>query len=418
MLPLAFMLKRYLFFLLPLLLGYKLACGQTHTLNNYITTGLKNSPLLKDYHYQLQSNQVDSLQVYAAYKPQVKVNANAITAPVGQNFGYEEAITDGGNYTGVVSVTQNLFNRKARNVQLENIRLIKQSLAAQQRVGEQDLKRLITAQYLTTYAGFRQMQFSQQVLAILEKEKPALRKLVQNGVYLQTDFLNLQLNINSQAIAYRQAAMQYTYDLYALRILCGIVDTATVILAAPDLQVQSILASSLTPTLQKFRTDSLQLAINRSQIDLNYRYKFAAYADAGVMAIRPQSIARHLGASIGVTLSVPVYDGGQRQLEYQKLTIAEQSRETYRNFYLRQYRMQQWQLQEQLAATDKLLQEMQQQLDSQQNLLNMYKLEIAAGLVRFTDFILVVTNFAQMQNNLVQTEINRFRLINEFNTLK
>jgi len=410
--------KWYLLFLMPLLLCRQVACGQTHDLTYYIVSGLENSPLLQDYNYQQQSNLIDSLKVYAAYRPQVSVNANAMEAPVARNFGYEEAITDGGNYTGTASVTQNLFNKKTRTAQLENIRLLNQSLAAQQKIEAQDLKRIITAQYITTYADFRQMQFSRQVLNILQKEQPALRKLVQNGIYLQTDFLNLNINIKTQAITYRQAKMQYQFDLNGLRILCGIVDTGMVTLTEPEILVQNLLTASLTPTLEKFRIDSLQLSMNRNLIDLNCRYRVSAFADAGVMATTPQSIPQHLGASIGLSFSVPLYDGGQRRLEYQKLTIAEHSRQTYRNFYLRQYRMQKLQLREQLAATDQLIQDIEEQLTSQQKLLDMYRVEIGAGLVRFTDFILVITSLAEMQNNLVQAEVGRFQVVNEFNNLK
>ncbi|WP_242917175.1 TolC family protein [Pontibacter liquoris] len=410
--------NRYVFFFFALLLCCNLAFGQIHTLNFYVNAGLENSPLLQDYRYQQQANLIDSLKVYASFKPQVSANANAMETPTGRNFGYDEAITDGGNYTGIVSVTQNLLNKRARAAELQNIRLLNQSLAAQQKIEVQDLKRIITAQYITTYAGFRQMQFSRQVLDILQKEEPALRKLVQNGVYLQTDYLNLLINIKAQAIALRQSRTQYRFDLNGLRILCGLTDTGQVTLEEPEIPVQNLLQASRTPTLQKFTIDSLQLALSRTQVDLNYRYKFSAFADAGVMATTPQSIPRHLGSSVGLSFSVPLYDGGQRQLAYQKLSIAEQSRIKYRDFYLRQYHMQQRQLQEQLAATDTLLQDIREQLESQQKLLAMYRIELAAGLVRFTDFILVITSYAQTQNNLVQAEISRYQVLNEFNHLK
>ena len=412
------MLKRYLLLVLPLLLSCNLACGQTHDLTYYITAGLQNSPLLQDYHYQQQANLIDSLKVYAGFKPQVSANANAMEAPRGQNYGFDEAITDGGNYTGVVSVTQSLLNKKVRTVQLQNIWLLNQSLAAQRKIEAQDLKRTITAQYITTYAGFRQMQFSRQVLDILEKEEPALRKLVQNGVYLQTDYHNLLINIKAQAIALQQARIQFQFDLNGLRILCGITDTGLVTLAEPEIPVQELLQAGLTPTMQKFKVDSLQLALSKTQADLNYRYKFSAFADAGVMATTPQSIARHLGSSFGLSFSVPIYDGGQRQLVYQKISIAEQSREKYRDFYLRQYQVQQRQLQEQLASTNTLLRDIREQLKSQQKLLEMYRLELAAGLVRFTDYMLVIIGYAETQNSLVQAEVTRFQVLNEFNNLK
>ncbi|WP_347159152.1 TolC family protein [Pontibacter chitinilyticus] len=411
--------KRYLLLFLPLLLlCFRAACGQTHDLDYYLTAGLQHSPLLLDYQNQQRSNLIDSLQVYASYKPQLSASATATEAPLGRHFGYDEAITDGGNYTGVVSITKDLLYGRNRAVQLQNLRLLNQSLAAQRQMEVQDLKRTITAQYITTYADFRQMQFNRQVLDILQDEQPALQKLVQNGVYLQTDYLNLNINIKAQAIAYRQASIQYQFDLNGLRILCGIVDTAAVTLAPPALQVQNLVSVDLTPTLQKYRLDSLQLAVNKRLIDLNYRYKLSAFADAGVMATTPQSMPQHLGTSFGLNFSVPLYDGGQRRLEYQKLSIAEQTRAQYRDFYLRQYRMQQQQLLQQLAATSQLLQDIQEQLASQQKLLDMYKVEIAAGLVRFTDFILVITAYAETQNNLVQAEIGRFQIVNEYNNLK
>ncbi|MCJ8164623.1 TolC family protein [Pontibacter sp. E15-1] len=384
----------------------------------YLEQGLQNSPLLQDYAYQQQSNLIDSLKVYATYGPQVSGSASAMEAPTTRHFGYDEAVSNGGDYSGVVSVSKELFPRKLRNARLLNIELLNLSLAAQRRLDAQDLRRVITAQYITTYADLRQMQFSQQVLDILRQEQPALRKLVENGVYLQTDYLNLSINLNAQTIAHRQARIQYQFDLNGLRILCGIEDTATVELAPPDIPVQALVAASLTPTLRKFALDSLQLSLNRTQIDLNYRYSLAAFADAGVMATTPQGVPRHLGSSVGLRFSVPLYDGGQRQLEYQKIAIAELSRQRYRDFYLRQYRMQRRQLQAQLTATDQLLEDMHAQLDSQKKLLEMYRIELSAGLVRFTDYIVLITGYAEMQNTLVQAEISRFQILNEFNYLK
>jgi outer membrane protein TolC len=410
------MARQHCFILLPLLLCCNLACGQTQNLAYFVNTGLQNSPLLQDYNYQQQSNLIDSLKVYASYRPQVNATASAMEAPTSQHFGYDEAVTNGGDYSGVVRVSQDLFNRRARTIQLENIRLLNLSLAAQRRLEAQDLTRLITAQYITTYADYRQMRFSEQVLGILQEFEPTLRKLVQNGVYLQTDYLNLNINLKAQAIAYRKASTQYRFDLNGLRILCGIVDTGVLELQAPEIAVQGLLTD--TPTLLKYKVDSLQLALTRKQIDLKYRYKLSAYADAGIMATTPRGMPQHLGASAGLSFSLPLYDGGQRQLEYQKIAIALQSREKYRDFYLNQYRMFRRQLNEQLLATNQLIREIQEQLESQQKLLNMYRLELAAGLVRFTDFILVITSYAEMQNNLVQAEINRFQIVNEYNNLK
>ena len=83
---------------LALVLGFILfqeVPAQTHSLDYYLGQGLKNSPLLKDYANQVQSGRIDSLLVLGGYKPQVGITSQVLIAPVGNHFGYDEAITNG-----------------------------------------------------------------------------------------------------------------------------------------------------------------------------------------------------------------------------------------------------------------------------------------------------------------------------------
>lgn len=67
-------------------------------LDRYLETALKNSPLLRDISNEQLSNRYDSLLVRATFRPQITQNTRMIYAPVARNWGYNEAITDGGNY--------------------------------------------------------------------------------------------------------------------------------------------------------------------------------------------------------------------------------------------------------------------------------------------------------------------------------
>jgi outer membrane protein TolC len=115
---------------------------------------------------------------------------------------------------------------------------------------------------------------------------------------------------------------------------------------------------------------------------------------------------------------MPIYDGKQRIQEYKKIEIAENTRVLNREFYSSQYWQQYRQLQEQLHLTDDLLVEINAQIDQYNKLIEMYKIEIEKGLVRFTDFLSAINNYTNAQNNLAVARMNRMQIINQLNYLK
>ena len=102
--------------------------SQSHSLDYYITSGLNNSPLLKDYYNQLQAASYDSILARSVLRTQVNLNSQAMYAPAYKDFGYDSAITNGGNYSALINVTQPLFNGKLRNSQYQTIQITNQTL--------------------------------------------------------------------------------------------------------------------------------------------------------------------------------------------------------------------------------------------------------------------------------------------------
>ncbi|MEI7801316.1 MAG: TolC family protein [Bacteroidota bacterium] len=409
----------FLFFIILLFIGSSsLLHAQTKNLDFYISTGIQNSPLLKDYTNQILSNQLDSSLIKAGLKPQVNLTSQAMYAPYYKYFGYDTTISNGGNYTGLVGVTQSLLIKNIKAKQFENINLQNQSLTVNSKITESDLKKTITTQYLTAYSDFSQVQFNQTVLQQLKDEQTVVKQLVESGIYLQTDYLNISVSIKSQHVAIHQAALQFRNDLNTLNLLCGIVDTATVSLSAPSVSLKNNFDINNSPAMMQFRIDSLKNTNDKFLIDLNYKPKLEAFADAGFMAIRPQFIQRNFGASVGLNFSVPIYDGGQRKLQNDKILLEESTRQNYQSFYTTQYQQQLNQLKQELKMTDDLIVQIKNQLTEQLNLIDLYKTEIEKGLVRFSDYILTVNSYKDTQNNLTQTEMSRLQIINEMNYLK
>src|SRR6478735_8725199 len=141
------MLKFLLFFFLIVFAVPVIA--QEKNLDYYISAGIQNSPLLKDYNNQQQSNQVDSLRIRASLKPQVNGISNNSYAPVISGWGYDNAITNGANISGLITVTKTILSKTNLNTQFESINLQNKALDISGKITEQDFKKAITSQYIT-----------------------------------------------------------------------------------------------------------------------------------------------------------------------------------------------------------------------------------------------------------------------------
>jgi outer membrane protein TolC len=390
----------------------------TQTLDSYIQSALKSSPLLYDYNNQVLAGRLDSLLLIATFKPQVTQVSQAMYAPAGTGWGYDEAITNGGNYSAVVHVSQSLFNKKQINGQLQTIAILSQSLKINEKITVIDLKKSITAQYLTVYADYSQHEFSQSVLSQLSNELKTVKVLVDKGVYLMTDYMNLQVLISAQKIAITQSFIQLKNDLAVLNYICGVPDQPEINLVKPEISLQNDFNPESSPLFEQFRIDSLKNNNSKLLIDLNYRPKINVFADAGFNSIAPENVPNNLGTSFGVNFSIPIYDGKQRKMQYDKISLAENTRIFYKRYYTSQYKNQFNQLTNQLKLTENLIDEIKNQLAEQERLIDLYRIELDNGLVRFLDFLAVLNNYNATKNTFLITGMNRLQIINQLNYLK
>ncbi|MBC7439327.1 MAG: TolC family protein, partial [Flavobacterium sp.] len=149
----------------------------------------KNSPLLKDLSNQIKSNDIDSLLNKANYKPQISGNLNANYAPILNGYGYDSAITNGQSVSGLVGINQKIIGKGIINSQAESYQLLKEALVLNKKIASKDLSKLIIAQYITASGSAEQIGYNQKMAALLKDEAIILKKLTQNSIYKQTDYL-------------------------------------------------------------------------------------------------------------------------------------------------------------------------------------------------------------------------------------
>lgn len=389
--------------------------AQTHDLNYYLQQGESNSPLLKDYQNQIKTGALDSQLVRAANRPQVLANGQVMIVPNINGYEYDPAITNGGNYAAVLSVSQPIFNRKILEAQYRKVELQDQSISNTAHISRLDLEKSITSQYINAYAGYQQLLSNREVYDLLRAQQDILKKLVQSGIYKQTDYLNFQVSLQSQEIALSQLQMQYRSDIATLNYLCGIQDTSFTLLQTPDISGGDFITKSNSVFFRGFTIDSLKIINNKALIDARYKPAINWFADAGMQSSQPNTIYHHFGTDFGLNLSIPIYDGKQRKIEYQQLKIAEDTRNNYASFFDHQYDQQRAMLFQQLAESENLVRQIEEKLNTAQMLINMDKKLLNTGNVPVTDYIIAINNYLTIKNNLNQADINRLHIINQLN---
>lgn len=384
-------------------------------LSFYIENALSNSPLLRDYKNQVQSSQYDSLLIRASYRPQLTGTTYNSYAPVIKGVGYDEAITNGANFSTLIGVNKQLSNKKLLNAQFQNIQIQKQLINNTSAISEQDLIKMVIAQYITAYGDLQQLNFNREINSLLSKEETILKKLTEKNVYRQVDYLAFLVTLQQQGLLIKQLSIQYQDDFATLNYLSGNTDTAFVILDDPGINLKPLPGITESVFFKKFELDSLKLNGDKALIDAAYQPVINLFADGGYNSSLAYNAYKNLGTSFGISARIPIYDGKQKKMQYSKLSIAEKTRANYKDFFARQYNQQIAQQMQQLAATEELIAAINNQVRYADALMRADEKLLQAGELRIADYVLAINNYLNTKNQLTQNTINRLQIINQVN---
>jgi len=406
---------KFFFSIILCTLACSVALAQTYTLDHYLETAKNNSPLLKDLRNQIASNQVDSLRLLAGYRTQVNINSGGLYAPIIDGYGYSEAITNNHTLNALLSANQAIISKKNINAQIQAITLQSLSVGNATKISEQDLKKAITAQYITAYGDLQQFKFNQEVIDLLTKEEELLKKLTRANVYHQSDYLTFLVTLKQQQLQLLQSRLLYKNDYTTLNYLAGIADTSMVELQEPAIQKTMLPDPAISIFFRQYKLDSLKLVNSRQLVDFSYKPKASIVADGGYNSDFMGQAYKNFGLSAGFTFTVPIYDGGQRKMQYRKLFLQEETRENYKAFFDIQYRQQIAQIKQQIGENDNLLNQIDEQIKFTESLIKVDTQLLQTGDVKIADLILAINNYLTIKNLRTTTTINRLQLINQLN---
>lgn len=405
-----FLLVPFLFFLYPVLLF-----AQKKDINYFIEKSLQNDPRIYELGNQVLLNNLDSQLIVARNKWQVTGSGNAYYAPIINGYGYDVAITNGQQLSALVALNKQIYNKRNLSLQFEGLRLQNDSLVNSAAISKQDIKKMIITQYITTYGSQLQLDFNNELIQLLTSEEELLKQLTQKNVYKQADYLTFLVTLKQQQLLRNQLLVQYKNDYASLNYLAGIEDTSAVTLAEPQLKVARSYDKAELPFFLSFKIDSLRIQNERMLTKVQYRPTVNLFADAGYQSTFLLTPYKNFGYNFGINLTIPIFDGHQKQLQFSKLNIQQKILQKKQAFFGNQYRQQLQQLQQQLNDIGNLRNDINKQIDYLETLIKVDGKLLQTGDIRVTDYVLALNNYITAKNLLVQNKIAMYLVIQQLN---
>ena len=422
-----------------LLIGLGLSCcllsvkGQqvSYTLDYYLESARENSPLIQDYRNQKEIEVYERQRLKALYtRSKVTLNGDYLFVPViskdNGKTSFEWNPQDGVDYYGYdlgqssghfqagVTWTPPLLGHSAYKVADEQARMNTEILNDKMHLEQHQLERVVTEQYLLCLLDSKQIAFADSVGQLLDRQAVVVRHLAESGLAKLSDLQLVTIERQSNQdmeIASRQSFYTHLMDL---NMLCGIKDTAVVLLEEPALTLRLLPAAS-SAFMEQYRLDSLNTLMSLHSFNVQYKPQLHLFVDGGLRISEFTSMQKHFGMSAGLTFSWTLYDGKQKRLMEKQARARMNSIAFYKDNFNMQQELRRQQYLTELKTYGERCRLLQNRLAEYRQVLAGYRKEMQAGELSVIDYITVLRNRIEAEKEYILLETNRQLLINTFN---
>lgn len=238
--------------------------------------------------------------------------------------------------------------------------------------------------------------------------------LVKHVILQESDYLLLQLDIDSKKLELKQIQNNLRIALNQVFTLSGIAFETNIIIAEPDFNTAPSTKKEFF-YLQKFKNDSLQIKADEAVFDNAYKPQITVYGNTGLNAVEIPNITHKIGMSAGLQISIPIYDGKQRKFTHQQNLLKEQNLEFYKSNSEVQLSNNLQSITYQLDALNENKLLLDDQLEKQQNILEIYKGKLVQGQISIVDYLNVIQSYKQNKYTQIQMQTNIWLLQNQYN---
>ncbi len=285
-------------------------------MSDYLEAALKSNPLVGSAALAKESARYSSEAIRKGYYPQIGVGSHLIVAP-----GYDPAITNGGEFGAQISGSYTIYDGGARSLEIQRGGIgVEQGTINQSRVRADMISSVSTA-YINAVREERELDVVEQESRSLSDYLRLVNQLHASGQGSETDVLRTTVDLNNAQIEINSRKISYTNSLVALAQASGLPTSQVT-------EVDSVMPSvSYDTTFVPARNVDLMsehLMLKQAELDAQIaesklRPTVSVGADAGALTSLPNlqpGLANVFGASVGISVSVPVFTLGSLHDSY------------------------------------------------------------------------------------------------------
>ena len=276
-----------------------------------------------------------------------------------------------------------------------------------------NLKKQVTDQYLTAFQYLQLYNLEKEIQSSLDNQLKITGDLVQQGNAKVQDYLLLKVETKSQQINLNQTWQNYKNGLFQLYSICGIADTQVVSLDSVNLNLANTTGQS--KFLNQYYLDSLNMAAGQNVFESKYSPQIKLFFNTGLNAVEIDNIQRRFGLSAGINFSMPILDGGQKDITRQQSMLAEKITGDFKNYAAKNIFTQRRNAENKINSLNKNLEDYKSQAEDYKKLLSLSLDQLQKGNLSMVEYLTELRNYIDIQKNYISTEINYQLEISNYN---
>jgi len=201
------------------------------TLDSCLVIASRNSPALRSAENAVRSASLARAELLTTVLPQIQAVVDGIYVPVPPRYGYDPAITDGGEVRGLVAVRQSVYDSGMRSLKSDQFSLDIDRLGSERRLAALDLALAVKLAFYESLRARAEVELEKESLDQLEAYLGLLRRLYSAGSAGATDILKTEIQAAGAHLALAKAREASAGALIALEEAVGIPPDTSVRLA-------------------------------------------------------------------------------------------------------------------------------------------------------------------------------------------
>ncbi len=304
----------------------------TLSLEQCIELARSNSPALLAAGGAIHSSELAKQELSSAAYPQIKAAANASYAPIPPTWGYDPAISNGGQVAGQLILNQSLYDGGVRNLKAEQLGYESDRLAKEREKIARDLIFEIKQAFIGGLRAQQESNLQQQSVNQLSDYLGLVRRLYNGGSAGYTDVLKTEVQLETVRIALQRADESLALAKYSLSEFIGATVDSTATLEGSLGSLSSFDSSAAPAESGNLDIEIAELGVRRSLLDVELAHRerlpdISLTADAGYLSsVENLKLARSerlnaVGYSVGVGVEIPLFNWGATGLRIEQRSI-------------------------------------------------------------------------------------------------